>query len=65
MPQRGWLEWLIVGQAWVEIVLDVYVASGLSDVPCEVVHERYQFMPPDNFSINRSVRAFWRPSGQS
>lgn len=59
MPPERLAEWLIVGfkRGWK--LRDVYVASGLSDVPCEVVHERYQFMPPDNFSISRPVRAFF------
>lgn len=52
-------EWLLIGfkRAW--LMKDVYVAAGLGGEDCAAVHERHRFMPPDNFSINRPVRAFF------
>lgn len=52
-------EWLIIGfkRAWT--LRDVYAAIGSDSEPCEDVHERHRFMPPNNYSINRPVRAFF------
>lgn len=59
MESEKLAEWLVIGfkRAW--RMRDVYVAACLGDEDCAAVHERHRFMPPNNYSINRPVRAFF------